>query len=135
MRSTAPFAYCRNVITTATPHEERASRVWRNARTARDAWARFRDWLERTEPEDDGDAPWWNAQVYSDLRFWTGPNAKRVVLFQKLHVMDGFLPDGRGSNWATRWRIATALAPFAPKADDVRLIRTHARLLGGAIRR
>jgi hypothetical protein len=71
--------------------------------------------------------------MYSNLSFWTGRAAERVVLFQKLHVMNEFLPDGRGSDWATRWHIATGTAPFAPKAPDVRLIANHARLLGGPV--
>ena len=39
------------------------------------------------------------------MQLWTGGNATRLVLFQKLQVMNKFLPDGRGSDWATRMRI------------------------------
>src|SRR6185312_2221429 len=115
------------------PEQERAARSWRNARTGREAWARFRNWLAREQPDDAGDAPWWVDDVYSGFHLWTGAKATRLVLFQKLHVMNAFLPDGRGSDWATRWRIATSSAPFAPRAHDVALIRAHARLLGGPI--
>jgi hypothetical protein len=45
--------------------------------------------------------------------------------------MNQFLPDGHGSDWATRWHVATASAPFAPRALDVKLIRAHARFVGG----
>jgi hypothetical protein len=117
----------------ATPDQQRACRTWREARTGVDAWRRFRHWLARATPDDDGDAPWWTGDVYSSLQLWTGAKAKRLVLFQKLQVMNDFLPDGRGSDWATRWRIATATAPFAPRAHDVALIRAHARLLGGPV--
>jgi len=67
------------------------------------------------------------------MQLWTGGSATRLVLFQKLHVMNKFLPDTRGSDWATRMGIATATAPFAPRAHEGALIRTHARLLGGPI--
>jgi hypothetical protein len=42
-----------------TSDEEKAARNWRSAKGAREAWARFRDWLARVEPDGDGDAPYW----------------------------------------------------------------------------
>jgi hypothetical protein len=93
---------------------------------------RFRAWLARANPEDDtSDAPYWCDGVHSSHELWTGPDATRLVLFEKRHVMERFLPDGRGSDRATRWGIATASAPFAPTPLDVKLIRAHGRFLGG----
>lgn len=113
------------------PHPN-ATRVARRARHGRPA---RRTWLARTHStlQYEGDAPWWAGQHHSDLRFWTGLNARRLVLFQKEHLMNEFLPDGRGSDWATRWHIATGTAPFAPKEHDVALLRAHVRLVGGPI--
>ncbi len=116
-----------------TPRQERAARRWRNAENARAAWALFRDWLNRTREDDGSDAPYWCDGSHSSHGLWTGPGANRLVLFQKQHVMDRFLPDGRGSDRATRWKIATATLPFAPQALDRKLIRAHARFLGGPI--
>jgi hypothetical protein len=110
---------------------ELAARAWREAISLTEAWRRFRDWLLRTEPDNDGDAPYWCDGVHSSHTLWTGAGARRLVLFQKQHVMNAFLPDGRGTDRATRWGIATATAPFAPCALDVKLIRAHAQLLGG----
>lgn len=119
--------------TEPTPHELRACRSWGSARTAVEAWRRFRDWLARARRADDGDALWWPADAYSNVELWTGAKAKGLVIFQKHQVMHQFLPDGHGSDWATRWRIATATAPYVPRAHHVALIRAHARLLGGPI--
>jgi hypothetical protein len=47
--------------------------------------------------------------------------------------MERFLPDGRGSDRATRWKMATGTIPFAPQALDRKLIQAHARLVGGPI--
>lgn len=117
---------------TPTQTAERAARTWREAKSAREAWTRFRSWLDRTEPDENtSDAPYWRG--YSSHELWTDPTATRLVLFEKLHVMKRFLPDGQGSDRATRWRIATASAPFAPTLMDVTLIRAHARLLGGPV--
>ena len=119
---------------TPTPRQERAARAWREATSAREAWLRFRAWLTRANPEDDtGDAPYWCDGLHSSHQLWTGPGATRLVLFEKRHVMERFLPDGRGSDRATHWNLATASAPFAPTPLDVKLIRAHARLLGGPI--
>ena len=116
--------------------DDRTARSWREAKTPRAAWQAFRRWLLRTRPHDDGDAPYWQDEhptTYSSHHQWTGATATRLVLFQKLHVMNEFLPDGRGGDRASRWRIATATAPFAPRPLDVELIRAHARLIGGKI--
>jgi hypothetical protein len=113
------------------PRDVRASRAWRDARTARDAWARFRAWLSKRKSEfNDADAPHWDTALHPHHQY-TGPKARALILFQKTDAMNRFLPDGRGSDWATRLRIATAVVPFAPRAFDVDLIRAHARLLGG----
>jgi hypothetical protein len=77
----------------ANAEQERAARAWRNARTGREAWARFSRWLAREQPDADGDAPWWVADVYSGFQLWTGTKATRLVLFQKQHVMNAFLRD------------------------------------------
>jgi len=45
-----------------------------------------------------------------------------------MHVMNAFLPDGRGSDRATRWGIATASTPFAPSPLDVKLIVSVRRI-------
>jgi hypothetical protein len=116
-----------------TPRQERAARKWRDAKDARAAWALFREWLDRSDGDDGSDAPYWCDGSHSSHQLWTGPRARRLVLFQKGQVMDGFLPDGRGSDRATRWNIATATLPFAPQALDRKLIRAHARFVGGPI--
>ncbi len=116
-----------------TPKQERAARAWREAKTAKKAWRELRSWLQRSRPDDDGDAPHWTQGFYSTHHAWTGSSAKGLLLFQKLHVMNEFLPDGKGSDWATRWRIATAAAPLAPTPFDVELIRAHAQLIGRPI--
>ncbi len=116
-----------------TPRQERAARKWRNAENARAAWALFRDWLDCSDEDDGSDAPYGCDGAHSSHQLWTGPSARHLVLFQKGHVMNGFLPDGRGSDRATRWHIATATLPFAPQALDWKLIRAHARLVGGPI--
>jgi hypothetical protein len=116
-----------------TPRQERAARRWRNAKDARAGWALFRDWLARTNEHDASDAPYWCDGAHSSHQLWNGPGANRLVLFEKQHVMDRFLPDGRGSDRATRWSIATGTLPFAPQALDRKLIRAHARLVGGPI--
>jgi len=115
----------------ASAKEEAAAQHWRRARTPRDAWRLFSRWLSRTEPDEDtSDAPYWDTEMHGHT-VWTGPKAKQLVLFEKRRVMESFLPDGRGSTRAERWGVATHVVPFAPNPWDVRLIKHHARLIGG----
>ena len=114
-----------------TPQQERASRAWREARTGREAWARFGRWLARTRPESDGDATGWCDEGLGSHQLLTGPNATQLVLFQKQHV--NFLGDVRGYARATRRRIATATPHYWPRPHDVALVRAHARLVGGPV--
>ena len=112
---------------------ERAAQRWRRAKSGRDAWRVFARWLSRTDPEEDtSDAPYWDAGMHGHSE-WTGPKATQLVLFEKLHVMESFLPDGRGSTRSERWRVATHVVPFAPNGFDIDLIKSHARLVGGQI--
>ena len=119
----------------AEPHPtyERACRAWRNARTGREAWARFLEWLARARPQSDGDATGWCDKGLGSHHLLTHPAATRLVLFQKHQVMREFLPDGRGSDWATRWRIATGTPCFWARPYDVAVVRAHARLVGGPV--
>jgi hypothetical protein len=118
-----------------TVEQQQAARAWREAEQARDAWLHFRDWLARTEPDNHGDAPYSSEGFtgHGSHRLFTGPNATRLVLFEKAAVMEAFLPDEHGSDRATAWKIATASVPFAPTAHDVSLVAAHGQLLGGPI--
>jgi hypothetical protein len=116
-----------------TPQQERSSRAWREARTGREAWARFRRWLARTRPERDGDATGWCDEGLASYDLLTTPKATRLVLFHKQQVRGNFVADSRGAGWATRWRIAVATPHFFPGPHDVTLVRAHARLIGGPV--
>jgi serine/threonine protein phosphatase PrpC len=108
---------------------DRAVRSWRTAKTPRDAWRRFRSWMVQNGITD-GDVPV-DAVGTQSHDLFVGPTTRALVLFEKHHVMTMFMPDGRGSDRASRWRIATGSVPFAPRALDVDLIRAEVRVLGG----
>jgi hypothetical protein len=119
-------------IDDAPPAEhEPAIRSWRTAATACTAWRRFRSWLVRTNSGFgycDAPVEPLGAQAHHQ---WVGPAARALVLFEKHQIMTGFLPDGRGSDRASRWRVAIGTVPFAPRALDVDLFRAEVRVLGG----
>jgi hypothetical protein len=116
-----------------TPQQERAARTWREARTGREAWARFSKWLARTRPLSDGDATGWCDEGPGTHYLFTNPKAARLVLFQKQQVMHNFVGDTWGAAWTTRWPIDVAAPHFFPRPHDVALVRAHAHLLGGAV--
>jgi hypothetical protein len=117
-----------------TPQQERAARAWRDARTGREAWARFRAWLGRTEPDRDGDATGWcDESPLGANHVWTHPKAIGLVLFEKYQVMGAFVEDAWVSDWATRWRVALAAPYFYPRPHDVALVCAYARRLGGPV--
>jgi hypothetical protein len=121
-----------------TPQQERASRAWREARSGREAWVRFRQWLARTRPESDGEATGWCDNRHGSYGLFTTPKATRVVLFEKSQAMYALLPyrdapyEG-GADWATRWGIDVAQPHYFPRPHDVALVRAHARLIGGPV--
>jgi hypothetical protein len=110
---------------------EKAARAWREAKTGREAWARFRAYLAKHE-DDVSDAPYWRTSMCG-MDSWTGPSATRLLVFEKWHAINVFLPDNKGSDWGTRWKVATVSAPWAPKLFDVALIRHHAQMLKAPI--
>ena len=116
--------------------DERAARAWREAKTATEAWTRFATWLRKLPPNEDetSDAPVASDGTPSNHALWTREGMRGLVLFEKHDVMEGFLKPTKGStDFASKIRVATATAPFAPTLHDVKLIEAHARILGGPI--
>jgi len=110
----------------------RAARTWRDAPTAREGWLRFSRWLQRNARKralEDGDAPFWQSEKddVSSHVLVTKKNARRLVLFEKQHVMHDFM----GATWRLTKQMDTAAAtvPFAPFPLDMELIADHARRL------
>ena len=111
-----------------TAKEERASRKWRETKTAKGAWRAFRAWALATSDQVVGEAPI-EGRSHGHHEAWTGAGADRLLLFQKPHSMRAFVEQQRG---ATRG-IATASVPHAPQAFDVALLAAHAKLIGGPV--
>lgn len=109
---------------------ERAARAWRTAPPT-DAWKRFRAFVARHADDEENTCfvPHWSLRLQF-TEAWTGPKPSRLLVFQKRHAIETFIGPGPVSR-AEKLRVATVLAPFAPRAFDTALLRAHVKLVGG----